>query len=93
MRILVRPIITEKSMAMAAISKFVFEVALDANKPQIAQIIEEIYKVEVLKVNVIRKPSEEKIVRGRFKATSKEKKRVIVTLKKGQKIEGFEVKE
>lgn len=93
MRILVRPIITEKSMSMAAESKFVFEVALAANKPQIAEIIEDIYKVEVLKVNVIRKPSEEKIVRGRFLATSKEKKKVIVTLKKGQKIEGFEVKE
>lgn len=93
MKVLIRPVITEKSMMMATISKFVFEVALNVNKHQIAQSIEEIYKVEVVKVNVIRKPSEEKIIRGRFKSTLKEKKKVIVTLKPGQKIEGFEVKE
>lgn len=93
MRTLVRPFITEKSMAMAADSKYVFEAEISANKHQIAQAITEIYKVAVQKVNAISLQSEERIVRGRYKATSKKRKKVIVTLKKGQKIEGFEVKE
>jgi len=93
MRVLVRPVITEKSMTLAADSKFIFEVAIHANKHQVAQAITEIYKVEVTKVNAIGIKSEERIVRGRFKSTTRAKKKVIVTLKKGQKIEGFEVKE
>lgn len=93
MKILIRPMITEKAMAMAAGSKYVFEVATSANKHQVSQSIKEIYKVDVVKVNAIRIKSEEKLIRGRYKATIKAKKKVIVTLKKGQKIEGFEVKE
>lgn len=93
MKVLIRPVITEKSMSQAESSKFVFEVMTSANKHQIAQSIKEIYKVDVLSVNVIRIKAEEKIVRGRYKSQIKAKKKVIVTLKKGQKIEGFEVKE
>lgn len=93
MKVLIRPIITEKTMAGAAESKFVFEVMPNVNKHQITETIEEIYKVEVIKVNIIKYKNEEKLVRGRIKSTIKGVKKAIVTLKKGQKIEGFEVKE
>lgn len=93
MRILVRPIITEKSMQQVADGKYTFEVAPDVNKHQIAQNVEQMYKVEVLDVNIIKVRSIEKIIRGRSKGTDYGYKKAIVKIKKGQKIEGFEVKE
>ena len=54
MKVLVRPVITEKTMASAALGKFVFEVMPNVNKHQITQSIEEYYKVNVIKINIIR---------------------------------------
>ncbi|AKM82687.1 TPA: 50S ribosomal protein L23 [Candidatus Berkelbacteria bacterium] len=93
MKVLIRPVITEKTMAGAADSKFVFEVMPNVNKHQITQTIEEIYKVNVIKININKYKPEEKLIRGRLKSRIHGEKRAIVTLKKGQKIEGFEIKE
>lgn len=89
---LVRPIITEKSMIKASESKFIFEVASDINKHQIAKSVEDHFKVNVIKVNIIKVKPSTRIVRGKM-TTSKAYKKAVVTLKKGQKIEGFEIKE
>ena len=51
--IIIRPIITERSMASVADKKYVFEVAKDANKVEIKKAIEEIFDVTVIKVNTI----------------------------------------
>ena len=51
--IIVRPIITENSMAMIADKKYVFEVRPDATKPEIAQAVEMMFKVDVACVNTI----------------------------------------
>lgn len=48
-----RPIITEQSMAETANLKYVFEVAKDANKIEIAKAVEEIFSVKVVKVNTL----------------------------------------
>ena len=48
--IVIRPIITEQSMEDMDIKKYVFEVAKDANKVEIAKAIEEIFDVTVIKV-------------------------------------------
>lgn len=93
MRILIRPMITEKVMQDVANGKFTFKVASGANKHQIMQAIHEIYKVNPIKVNVIKMKPQKRLVRGRTKATDRGWKKAIVTLKKGQKIEGFEIKE
>ncbi len=93
MNILLRPVISEKTMRDASSGKYAFVVASKANKHQVAKNIEMLYKVEVVKVNVIREKPQEKIIKGRYKASSKMIKKAIITLKKGQKIEGFEVKE
>lgn len=93
MKVLIRPVITEKTMAFGVASKFVFEVMPNVNKHQIAETIEDIYKVNVTKINIIKYKPEEKLIRGRIKSVIRGVKRAIVTLKKGQKIEGFEVKE
>lgn len=93
MRAVLKPIITEKSMQDSTKGKYVFQVDFKANKHQIAENIQSIYKVEVTKVNIIKVGSEEKTVRGRYKIKTQPWKKAIITVKKGQKIEGFEVKE
>ena len=49
-----RPVITEQSMESVADKKYVFQVAIDANKTEIKAAVEEIFGVKVEKVNTIR---------------------------------------
>ena len=51
--IIIRPIITERSMVDVANKKYVFEVAKDAGKVEIKKAVEEIFGVKVAKVNTI----------------------------------------
>ena len=51
--VIIRPIITERSMAGAQDKKYVFEVAIDAGKIQIRKAVEEIFDVKVAKVNTM----------------------------------------
>ncbi len=89
--IIIRPVITEKSMLGAAEKKYTFEVAKSANKIEIAKACEELFKVEVAKVNTVS-------VRGRFRRQgrnnggyTKSWKKAVVTLKANSKpIEFFE---
>lgn len=91
--ILIKPIISEKSIAATEINKYLFSVAKSSNKHTIKDSVEENYKVNVIKVNIMTVKPEEKIVKGKYKAKIKGWKKAIVTLKKGQKISGFEIKE
>lgn len=52
--IILRPVITEQSMESVADKKYVFQVAIDADKTQIKAAIEEIFGVKVAKINTIR---------------------------------------
>ena len=88
--IVIRPIITEKSMAGNAEKKYTFEVCKDANKIEIAQAVEELFGVSVSKVNTVS-------VRGRLKRMGRNEgyrpdwKKAIVTLTESSKtIEFFE---
>lgn len=58
--IIIRPIITEKSMAGIAMKKYTFEVAKDATKIDIKKAVEEVFAVKVKKVNTMH-------VRGQFR--------------------------
>ena len=49
-----RPVITEQSMETVAEKKYVFQVAIDANKTEIKAAVEEIFGVKVAKVNTVR---------------------------------------
>ena len=49
-----RPVITEQSMADVADKKYVFQVAVEANKTEIKAAVEEIFGVKVAKVNTVR---------------------------------------
>jgi large subunit ribosomal protein L23 len=90
--ILIKPVVTEKSMIGVAEGRYVFVVNTQANKAEIAQAIFNLYKVKPVKVNIIYKKAEEKMVRGRYLAKIKRVKKAIITLKKGDKIPGFEEK-
>ena len=58
--IIIKPIITEQSMEATEDKKYVFQVAIDANKIEIKKAVEEIFGVKVEKVNTIRMEGKEK---------------------------------
>ena len=80
------PVVTEKSTNLSEQNKIVFKVPQKANKKNLKNNIEKIFKVNVTKINIINKRSREKISRGR-KIKIKGYKKAIVTLKKGQNID------
>lgn len=80
-----RPIVSEKSLAMEALNKYVFLVSKDANKSEIKKEIKRIYGVDVTKVCMVVNPGDKK----RFMRTYSQKeiiKKAVVTVKDGQKI-------
>ena len=93
MQILQKPIISEKSITGVTSGKYSFKVHPKANKHQIAETVEKIFKVHVIKVNVLNFHAEKNIVKGKFRGQNRAWKKAIVTLKKGEKISGFEIKE
>ena len=89
--IIIRPVITEDSMArIAAEKKYTFEVADGATKVDIKKAVEEIFKVEVAKVNTISVNGKDKRV-GYHVGKTSDWKKAIVTLKPASKtIEFFD---
>ncbi len=94
MNILIRPIITEKSMRDAAAGCFTFEVDKDTNKRGIAQAVAQAFKVKVLdvKTNNFRGKAR-RAGRRRLLIPAKAWKKAIVRLEPGQKIDLFDVGE
>jgi len=85
-----RPVITEQSMEDIAIKKYVFEVAMDANRTEVKKAIEEIFSVKVEKVNIIRVPGKYKRM-GATAGYRPDRKKAIVKLSADSKsIEIFE---
>jgi large subunit ribosomal protein L23 len=91
-KIIIRPVVTEKSMAQAeagkASSKYTFEVATDANKTEIRRAVEALWSVNVVKVNTmsVRGKERRQSYRHRIGKTARRKK-AIVTLAAGQTID------
>ena len=89
--IIKRPVITEQSMADVADKKYVFQVAINANKTEIKAAVEEIFGVKVSKVNTVR-------MQGKMKRTgaypmgrrSAYKKAVVTLTADSKTIEFFE---
>ena len=80
------PVVTEKSTKLSEINKVVFKVNSSADKKSIKKSIERIFKVNVIKINIINKQRRIKIARGK-KAKVRGYKKAIITLKKGQNID------
>ncbi len=77
--VIIRPIITESSMELAEEKKYVFKVAKDANKTEVRKAIEEIFGVDVAKVNVSNVSGKQKRM-GRTVGTTSSYKKAVVTL-------------
>ena len=80
------PMVTEKSTNLSEQNKIVFKVPRKANKFNLKKNIEKIFKVNVIKINIINKQSRKKITRGK-KVKVVGYKKAIITLKKGQSID------
>ena len=87
--IIIRPVITERSMAATSEKKYVFEVAPTAGKIEIKNAVEKIFGVKVAKVNTIS-------VRGRYRRqgmhagyTAKSKKAIVTLTPDSKEIEFF----
>ncbi len=82
--VIIRPIITEDSMEMAEEKKYAFKVAKEANKTEVRKAIEEIFGVEVAKVNVVNVSGKKKRM-GRTVGTTASYKKAVVTLTESSK--------
>ena len=80
------PLVTEKSTNLSEQNKIIFKVNKKANKKNLKNNIEKIFKVNVTKINIINKKSRIKTTRGK-KVRIKGFKKAIITLKKGQNID------
>ncbi len=86
--VLLRPIVTEKSMTQTNEGKYTFEVHTAATKQTIAEAVAEAFKVDVVDVNVM-------TVRGKSRRYGKrigkkpDRKKAVVTVAKGQRIERY----
>jgi large subunit ribosomal protein L23 len=85
-----RPVISEKSTALAEFgNKYVFEVAAQAKKQEIRDAIERLFSVKVRQVRTSVLPGKTKRF-GKFEVKASPRKKAIVTLAEGQKIEFFQ---
>ena len=88
--VIIRPIITENSMDMAADKKYVFKVAKEANKTEIRKAVEEVFGVDVAKVNVINVNGKRKRLGRTFGTTSSYKKAIVTLTPDSKEIEIFQ---
>jgi large subunit ribosomal protein L23 len=92
-QVVLRPVISEKSMDQTNRHKYTFAVADEANKMQIKAAVEALFKVTVLDVNVLNSKRKEKSRnrrRGRQVGYTSPWKKAVVTVKAGDSIEFFE---
>ena len=80
------PVITEKSTVISEHNQVMFNVALDATKPEIKAAIEHLFKVKVSKVNTMVRKGKTKRFRG-IPGRRSDQKKAIVTLEEGSQID------
>ena len=91
--IIIRPVITEAAMDMLSAKKYVFEVAKDANKAEIAKAVEEVFKANKVKVESVRTINMKKKPKRlgvHFGYTSEWKKAIVTLAADSGEIEFFE---
>lgn len=88
--ILVRPLITEKSMKLVEEGKYTFEVKQGSNKVEVKKAVEELFKVEVTAVNMVNTLRKKRRV-GKYEGLRPAVQKAIVTLADGQKLDVFEI--
>ena len=86
--VILKPVVSEKSYAASDRGQYTFVVAPDANKVQIKQAIEDIFKVMVTNVNTLIRAGKKQRTRTGFGQRASQK-RAIVTGAEGQTIDIF----
>ncbi|MZP30255.1 50S ribosomal protein L23 [Heliobacterium undosum] len=87
--VLKKPVISERSMDLAQENKYTFVVEPKANKIEIKHAVEQLFNVKVLDVHTMNVKGKPKRM-GKYAGRTADKKKAIVTLKEGDKIEIFE---
>ncbi len=88
-QIILRPVISEKTVHQQnKLNQYTFVVHPDANKVQIAEAVESLFKVKVARVNTLNARGKDRRMRSRITGTEAAWKKAIVKLAEGQKIEG-----
>jgi large subunit ribosomal protein L23 len=86
--VLLRPIVTEKSMTQTNAGRYTFEVRKDATKQEVAEAVATAFKVDVVDVNMITLKGKTRRL-GRRTGRTPDRKKAIVTVAAGQRIERY----
>jgi large subunit ribosomal protein L23 len=88
--IIIKPIISEKSMDDAKEKKYTFKVATSANKTQVRHAVEEIFGVDVYRVNIMNVKGKVKRQGKNVGMTAASKKAIVMLTEKSKEIEFFQ---
>jgi large subunit ribosomal protein L23 len=88
-RVLIKPIVTEKSAYLGSLNQYIFEVSSEANKIMVKKAVENIYGVKPIKVNIINVLGKD-VRFGRTRGRTKDRKKAVVTLREGDKLDVYE---
>ncbi|HOI35486.1 MAG TPA: 50S ribosomal protein L23 [Mesotoga infera] len=87
--VLLRPLVTEKTVAASELNKYIFEVHKDANKYTVKDAVEKLFNVKVDRVNIMNMKAKPK-KRGVFVGKTRSWKKAVVTLVVGYRIKELE---
>lgn len=88
--VIIKPVISERSMDEAQRKKYTFKVATDANKTEVKLALEEIFGVEVEKVNIMNVQGKLKRMGKNIGRTAATKKAIVTLTEKSKEIEFFQ---
>jgi large subunit ribosomal protein L23 len=88
--VILKPVVTERSMDDAQERKYTFKVAVDANKTEVKKALEEIFGVEIAKVNIMNVKGKKKRMGRNVGMTSASKKAIVTLTKQSKEIEFFQ---
>ena len=86
--VVLKPVISEKSMEDAQVKKYTFKVAVDANKTEVKQAVEKMFDVKVESVNIMNVAPKTKRM-GKYVGKTNKRRKAIVKLKEGSEINLF----
>lgn len=87
--VILRPVLSEKAVGGVSSGIYAFFVHPRASRTQVKDAIERVFKVEVVKINILNVRGKEKRL-GRFVGRTPERKKALVTLADGQRIQQLE---
>lgn len=87
--VILRPVLSEKAVMNIADSKYAFFVHPKSNRTQVKDAVELVFGVDVVKINLLNVRGKEKTM-GRYRGFRPKRKKAIVTLREGQRIQQLE---